>query len=232
MGLAELAPFELDKKVIEYAIAPQDSLANLTVTGFCDLLSTDAPAPGGGSVAALCLAMSGALSAMVSNLTIDKKGYEAVQAEAKKYAPLAQDIKERAIHCIDVDTNSFYDLMDAMRLPKQSDAEIAFRNAEIERCTQAAIIAPLNTLKISLEALELAKKVAKIGNLNALSDGGVAGLTALAAAKAANFNILINMAGITDEKFKRETLATAEELMAKCCVLAEEIEKDVAGRLL
>ena len=232
MGLAELAPFELDKKVIEYAIAPQDSLANLSVTGFCDLLSTDAPAPGGGSVAALCLAMSGALSAMVSNLTIDKKGYETVQKEAHEYAAAAQDIKERAIHCIDVDTDSFYALMDAMRLPRKSDAEIAFRNSEIERTTQAAIIAPLNTLKISLEALKLAKEVAKIGNLNALSDGGVAGLTALAAAKAANFNILINMGGITDEKFKQDTLAEAEKLMAECCALADEVEKDVAARLL
>jgi glutamate formiminotransferase/formiminotetrahydrofolate cyclodeaminase len=71
MGLAELAPFDLDKKVIEYAIAKQDRLAAMTVEDFCDLLSTDAPAPGGGSVAALCASMSGALSAMVANLTID-----------------------------------------------------------------------------------------------------------------------------------------------------------------
>jgi glutamate formiminotransferase/formiminotetrahydrofolate cyclodeaminase len=93
MGLAELGPFELDKKVIEYSIAKQDSLAALTVTGFCDLLSTDAPAPGGGSVAALCAAMSGALSAMVSNLTIDKKGYEKVREDAVRLAPLGQDTK-------------------------------------------------------------------------------------------------------------------------------------------
>ncbi|HOH47343.1 MAG TPA: glutamate formimidoyltransferase, partial [Candidatus Cloacimonadota bacterium] len=65
MGLAELAPFDLEKKVIEYSIAKQDSLSELTINKFCDLLSTDAPAPGGGSVAALCTAISGALSAMV-----------------------------------------------------------------------------------------------------------------------------------------------------------------------
>ncbi|HNQ44314.1 MAG TPA: glutamate formimidoyltransferase, partial [Candidatus Cloacimonadota bacterium] len=118
MGLAELAPFDLDKKVIEYAIAKEERLAAMTVEGFCDLLSTDAPAPGGGSVAALCAAMSGALSAMVSNLTIDKKGYEKVQTQAREYAPVGQSIKERAMHCIDVDTDAFYAMMDAMRLPK------------------------------------------------------------------------------------------------------------------
>lgn len=231
MGLAELGDFDLDKKVIEYAIAKKDKLANLQITEFCDLLSTDAPAPGGGSVAALCVAMSGSLSAMVSNLTIDKKGYEDVQKEAREYAAAAQCIKEDSIHCIDVDTNAFYALMDAMRLPRKTDEEKAYRAQQMELSTQAAIIAPLETLKISLRALELAEKVAKIGNLNALSDAGVAALTALAAAKAANFNIMINMADVTDKEFEKNTLAEAKELIAKCEEIAARVEKDVESRL-
>lgn len=231
MGLAELAPFDIEKKVIEYAIARNDSLADLKLTAFCDLLSTDAPAPGGGSVAALCTAMSGALSAMVLNLTIDKKGYEKVQAEARKFAPLGQSIKERAIHCIDVDTNAFYAMMDAMRLPRKTEAEIAIRNAEIEACTQGAINAPLETLRLSYEALQLAKEVAAIGNLNALSDAGVAALTALAAAKAANYNVMINLTGITDEAYRARTVAETKDLIAKCKALADEIDRDVSSRL-
>lgn len=231
MGLAELAPFDLDKKVIEFAIAKHDRLSAMTVEDFCDLLSTDAPAPGGGSVAALCAAMSGALSAMVSNLTIDKKGYEKVQSEAREYAPIGQSIKERAMHCIDVDTDAFYAMMDAMRLPKKTDEESIFRAQQIEICTQGAIIAPLDTLRISHEALCLADKVAVIGNVNALSDAGVAALTALAAAKAAYYNIRINISGITDESFKQNTLAEAEDLLAKCEVMAAKVEKDVSSRL-
>jgi len=231
MGLAELAPFDLDKKVIEYAIARKDSLSDMKVTAFCDLLSTDAPAPGGGSVAALCAAMSGALSAMVSNLTIDKKGYEKVQDEVRRLAPMGQSIKERAIHCIDVDTDAFYAMMDAMKLPKKTDEEIALRDAQIEKCTQGAINAPLETLRISHEALLLAREVAAVGNTNALSDAGVAALTALAAAKAANYNVLINLAGITDESYKAHTLAEAKDLIAKCNALANEIEQDVTSRL-
>ncbi|MCB5233650.1 MAG: glutamate formimidoyltransferase [Candidatus Cloacimonetes bacterium] len=231
MGLAELGDFDLDKKVIEYAIAKEDRLANLRITEFCDLLSTDAPAPGGGSVAALCVSMSGALSAMVSNLTIDKKGYEDVQREAHEYAALGQAIKEDSIHCIDVDTDAFYTMMDAMRLPKKTDEEIAYRNEQIEKSTQGAINAPLQTLRISLRALELAEKVAKIGNLNALSDAGVAALTALAAAKAANFNILINIAGVTDKEFEKNTLAEAKKLIARCEEIAAKVEKDVESRL-
>lgn len=231
MGLAELGPFDLDKKVIEYAIAKADCLVNLSVIEFCDLLSTDSPTPGGGSVAALCLAMSGALSSMVSNLTIDKKGYEEVQDAALKYAPMGQNIKEEAIHCIDLDSEAFDSMMEAMRLPKKTDEEIQYRDEQMELGTKAAINAPMSILRLSLKALELSKEVAKIGNLNALSDAGVAALTALAAAKAANLNVLINLSSVTDENYKKKTLAEAKELTDKCVVLSAAVEKDVGSRL-
>lgn len=231
MGLAELSPFDLDKKVIEYAIAKADRLATKSVIDFCDVLSTDSPTPGGGSVAGLCLAMSGALSSMVANLTIDKKGYEDVQEAARKYAPMGQSIKENAMHCIDVDADAFDSMMEALRLPKKTDVEAEYRKHQIELGTKAAILAPLEVLRISLEALKLAKEVSRIGNINALSDAGVAALTALAAAKAANFNILINLQGITDKDFKDKTLAEASDLIEKCVGLNEEVEKDVCSRL-
>ncbi len=231
MGLAELGPFELDKKVIEYAIARKDSLTAMTITEFSDLLSTDAPAPGGGSVAALCLAMSGALSAMVSNLTIDKKGYEAVQEKVRELAPLGQDIKLRALQCIDKDTDAFYAMMEALRLPKKTDEEIALRNAEVEKTTQNAILVPFETLQIAWEGLQVAEQIAAVGNTNALSDAGVAALTALAAAKAAYFNILINLAGITDQKFSSEIRLQAQTLVGECTELAGQIETQVQSRL-
>ena len=168
---------------------------------------------------------------MVSNLTIDKKGYEKVQRDALRLAPLGQSIKERAIHCIDVDTDAFYAMMDAMKLPKKTEEEIIYRDIQIERSTQGAINAPLETLRLAHEALVLAKEVAVIGNTNALSDAGVAALTALAAAKAANYNVLINIAGIKDENYKNRTLAEAKDLIAKCEALAQETEQNVSSRL-
>ena len=231
MGLAELGPFDLDKKVIEYAIAPADSLCALSLEAFADLLSTDSPAPGGGSVAGLCVALSGALSAMVSNLTIDKKGYEKVQDAVREYAPQGQDIKLRALQCIDNDTNAFNALMDAMRLPKKTDEETAFRDAEIERTTQQAILIPFKTLEIACEAINLADKVADVGNVNALSDAGVAALTALSAAKAADYNILINLAGSKDEAFKTDIKARAAGIVKDCQELADTIESKIRARM-
>ncbi|MDD2332723.1 MAG: glutamate formimidoyltransferase [Candidatus Cloacimonetes bacterium] len=231
MGLAELSPFELDKKVIEYAIAKQDALAKMRVDEFCDLLSTDAPAPGGGSVAALCAAMSGALSAMVSNLTIDKKGYEKVQKEARELAPQGQVIKENALDCIDKDTDAFYAMMDAIRLPKKTDEEITIRTQRIESATQKAILVPFETLEIAVSALKLAEKVAAIGNINALSDAGVAALTALTAAKAGYYNILINIQGVTEKAFIEDICQRSDALIKKAEAIASKIEADVCTRL-
>lgn len=231
MGLAELGAFDIDKKIIEYAIAKPNRLADLTLNSFCDLLSTDAPAPGGGSVAALCTAMSGALTAMVANLTCDKKGYEKVQDVVRELAEKAQPIKEKALAAIDKDTDAFYAMMDAMRLPKKTEAEIALRNAKMEETTQKAILVPFETLELSLEAVKLAKEVASVGNTNALSDAGVAALTALTGAKAAWYNVLINLSGVTTQAFIDDMRTRSNALVVEIETLAGEVEQSILNRL-
>jgi glutamate formiminotransferase/formiminotetrahydrofolate cyclodeaminase len=182
-------------------------------------------------VAAYCTAMSGALTAMVSNLTVDKKGYEQVQQAVLTLAEKAQDIKERALQGIDKDTDAFNLMMDAMRLPKKTEEEITLRNAKIEETTQKAILAPFETLELSLSAVELAQQVAQVGNLNALSDAGVAALTALAGAKAAYYNILINIKSITTKAFTDDILGKSAQIMAKIETIAAAVELDITKRL-
>ncbi|MCK4235991.1 MAG: glutamate formimidoyltransferase, partial [Candidatus Krumholzibacteria bacterium] len=84
MGLSDLYPFEPSKKIIEYQFDKGNTLTGMKIDHFTDLLSTDAPAPGGGSVAALCGALSSALSSMVAALTHGKKGYEESFEEMKE----------------------------------------------------------------------------------------------------------------------------------------------------
>lgn len=231
MGLDDLGDFDLDKKVIEYAIANKDNLVNMTITEFTDELSSDSPAPGGGSVAAVCVAMSGALTAMVANLTVDKKGYEKVQVGAKEYAEAGQSIKERSIAAVDEDTQAFYVMMDAMRLPRKSDEEKAARELAMEEATKHAIMIPLKTLEICWDAVQLSEKIAVIGNTNAISDAGVAALTANAGAKAAYLNIKINMPGVKDEKFIRKITDKATDLWEKTNKLALKVEEDILKRM-
>jgi glutamate formiminotransferase/formiminotetrahydrofolate cyclodeaminase len=231
MGLSELGPFDIYKKVIEYAIEDKDNLVNMTISDFADELSTDSPAPGGGSVAAVSAALSGALSAMVSNLTYNKKGYEKVWQQAKELADKGQEIKKQALYAVDKDTQAFYDMMDAMRLPKKSDEDKAKRAEAIQEATKQAILVPLETIEIAHQAVQVAKEIAAIGNENALSDAGVAAITANAGAKAAYLNIKINMPGIEDEKFKTDILGKAEKLCTQIEKSATETEKSIKDNI-
>ncbi|MBN1948676.1 MAG: glutamate formimidoyltransferase [Candidatus Cloacimonetes bacterium] len=231
MGLSDLGPFEINKKIIEYSISSRDRLIDLSLVEFADELSSDSPAPGGGSVAALCGTLSGALSAMVANLTFGKAGYEKNWDISAQLAEKGQRIKEQFLAAIDQDTRAFYAMMEALRLPKKTDEEKKIQEAALQQATQKAILVPLETMKLAWQAMELAEKIATIGNINALSDAGVAAITADSAARSAYLNIKINMSGITDESFKFKVLTQADELLEKIHNLAVKIEKNVKSKL-
>jgi glutamate formiminotransferase/formiminotetrahydrofolate cyclodeaminase len=212
LGLSDLYPFENDKKIIEYQVAKQESLVKMRLDEFVDLLSTDAPAPGGGSVAALCGALSGALSSMVGALTHGKKGYEDVFGEVEKIGVEGQRLKQALISDVDRDTEAFNRVMAAARLPKKTDEDKAAREEAMQAANKAATLVPLEVLRRSREAAEAARRIVEKGNKNSVSDGGVAALTARAAAEGAYLNVLINLPGITDEEFREKTLAEAAEI--------------------
>ena len=118
LGLAELSPFDPDRKVIEYRIRDRKgSLMEMSTRAFVDELSTDSPAPGGGSVAALCGAMGAALASMVANLTVGKKKFEEAWEPMKKAACRGQELKDWFLDAVDEDTAAFNLVMAAFRMP-------------------------------------------------------------------------------------------------------------------
>lgn len=232
LGLNDVAPFDPQKKIIEYQFKEfESSLLDLNLMKFTNELSVDSPAPGGGSTAALCGALSAALSSMVSNLTIGKKDYENVWASLTETAVQAQKLKDDLLHAVDLDTQAFNEVMSAMKMKKKTDDQIKLRNVAIEKSSKKATQVPLSVLENCVKALELAKTVALTGNKNSISDAGVAGLTAQAGAKGAYYNVLINLPGIEDKKFCSETKNQAESLIKKSEKMAVSIAKIIDDSL-
>jgi len=224
LGLNDVAPFEPEKKIIEYQFQEsKNSLLFLNIREFANELSMDSPAPGGGSTAALCGALSASLSSMVSNLTVGKKGYEKVQNDVKNLGVKAQSLKDEFLRAVDLDTESFNKLMETFRLPKKTEAQKEERDLAIEKATKEATLVPFEVLKKSYVALELAKEVILKGNKNSISDVGVAGLAAQAAAEGAYYNIKINLPNIKDKKFISNTKKQANSLLRKIINLGNEI---------
>ena len=232
LGLSELAPFDLDKKVIEYAVADRKgSLVELTVRGFADELSSDSPAPGGGSVAALCGALGGALAAMVANLTIGKKGLDASWEPMKTLAPKGQELKDWFLWAVDEDTRAFNRVMDAFRLPGKAPADAAAKEAAVQEATQRAAEIPLSVLERSLEVFDLAEQTVRSGNPNSVSDAGVAALCARTCAEGAYLNVVINLKSLTDaawvEAVRRRAVQARARAVERAAMILAEVEKTI-----
>jgi len=191
----------------------------------------DSPAPGGGSTAALCGALSASLSSMVSNLTVGKKDYESVQKDMKKLAVNAQSLKDEFLKAVDLDTMAFNRLMDTFKLPKKTEEQKEEKARAVEAASQEATLVPFGVLEKSIEALKLAKEVALKGNKNSISDAGVAGLTAQAAAEGAFYNIKINLPSIEDTEFKSKIKKQASSLKEKSMRLGNELREIIEKEL-
>ncbi len=215
LGLSDLYPFEAEKKIIEYQLREKGPLVSMTLEQFARVLSSDTPAPGGGSVAALCGALSGALTAMVGGVTHGKKGYEEYFAEMEEIGTAAHALKEEFLLDVDRDTAAFNRVMEAFRLPKKNEQEKATRQAAIEEATREATLVPLAVLRRCLPAAQLAHKAVQHGNKNSISDAGVAALAVRTAAEGAYFNVCINLGGLSDAIFREATRREAESLRAE-----------------
>ncbi len=234
LGLDSVSPFNPDEKIIEYIIAKDNSenlLTNLTVKNFVDEVSVDSPAPGGGSVSAIAGALSSALSSMVASLSYNKKGYEDYRNEFISLGEKAQSIKDEFIKLIDEDTNAFNKFMAARRLPKKTEEEKTERAKALEEAAKYAAEIPLNILKTSVIALQLAERVSEIGNKNSISDAGVAGWLGRAAAEGAFLNVKINLPSINDEEFKKNLLSEASDSLEDARKINQRISINVLKAL-
>ena len=232
LGLSSISPFDPAKKIIEYRVREGRSLlVNRSVRGFVDELSTDSPAPGGGSVAALCGALAAALAAMVANLTVGKKGFEGVRDEMVGIAEQGQNLKDAFLDDIDRDTEAFNGVIAARRLPRKTEEEVQARDAAIEAASKGAVLVPLGVLERTEAVLNLADSVAARGNPNSASDAAVAALAAGACAEAAHDNVMINLPGIADRAWATDIAMRARAALTACTELSDRISGDVRTHL-
>jgi glutamate formiminotransferase/formiminotetrahydrofolate cyclodeaminase len=232
LGLNDVAPFDPDKKIIEYQFKEVGaSFLRLNLREFANELSTASPTPGGGSVAAFAAALSGSLTAMVANLTVGKKGYEEAEDEMKNIAARAQQLKDEMLKAVDEDSRAFNRVMDASRMPKATEEQAKEREAAVELTLHGAALVPFGVLEKCVELLETAKAVAERGNKNSLSDAGVAGLLAEAAAEGAYYNVKINLLNIKDAAFKEEIGGRASALREEIASAGAELRATIASHL-
>lgn len=198
-------------------------LADMTVTTFTDTVASDAPAPGGGSVAALAGSIGAALTAMVGCLTQGRKKYADFAAYAAQVEEKGNDLKRRLMDVMDRDTEAFNLVSDAFGMSKTTDEEKAARSAAIQDGLKACTKTPMEMMELMDEAVTLADSLLRAGfNDTAASDLGVAFLSLKAGIQGAWLNVLINIGSLKDRAFAEEYRTRGEAILAHALPLADD----------
>jgi formiminotetrahydrofolate cyclodeaminase len=201
------------------------------VETFLDELASGAPTPGGGSAAAIMGAMGAALVSMVCNVTLGKKGHEAVESEMKSVRDESERLRILLTSMVAEDVAAFDGLMAAYRLPKSSEDEKSRRAAAIQSSLRAATETPLACARACAEVVALSKRAGEKGYAGVVSDAGVGVLAANTALRSAALNVYINAPSLQDRVFADAATAELEQLLDDCARESELVFELVRSRL-
>ena len=178
LGLDELTPFDPKKKIIEYIMEDDNDqpLINMTLTAFAHQTAGESPAPGGGSVSAYVGALGASLGTMVANLSAHKRGWDDKWELYSNWAEIGSDIQKRLLGLVDEDTAAFNQILEAFRMPKETEAEKSERSKAIQSATLYAMEVPMTIVETCSEAYDLFDFVVENGLQSSLSDGAVGAL--------------------------------------------------------
>lgn len=175
-------------------------LSDLTVDGFLDRLASSDPAPGGGSAAGLAAAMSAGLVAMVAELTLGRPAYAEHEDLASDLRDAARARKDQLLALAEEDAVGYDAVVTARRMPKESEAEREAREAALRSAMVEAARVPMQIALVAAEVLEMAERIAPVGNRNAVSDAGVAAQLAAAGLRGALLNVRINLPYLAEDE--------------------------------
>jgi formiminotetrahydrofolate cyclodeaminase len=206
--------------------------ANQPLGEFLDDLASERSTPGGGGAAAISGAMGAALVSMVCNLTIGKPKYAEVEAELKEVLAKSEALRAELTAAIADDVKAFDAVMGAYGLPKgETDEAKAARTAKIQAALKEATDVPLHCAKLCADVVKLSSVAADKGNVNVVSDAGVAVQSAYAGLMSAALNVRVNAASIKDREFADGRLATLEALLSEAGAETTRIYDVVKAKL-
>ena len=204
-------------------------LVELDVLKFLDVVDSNSPAPGGGSVSALASSLGASLARMVAHLSFGKKKYEALSDDVKaKFVANFDEllkIKNELNDLIDRDSEAYNTVMAAYKLPKETDEEKATRSAVIQKSLKYAIQTPYDIVVLSGKAISLLGEILANGNQNAITDIGVGTMLLMVGLEGGILNVKVNLSSIKDTAYVEKINKEISEIKA----VAEKEKERIMG---
>lgn len=191
-----------------------------SIQDFLNLTASNSPVPGGGSISALNGAIATALTEMLANLTIGKKNYTEVEDMMTTTTQEMNHQRNLFFEDIDRDAQAYKLVMDAFKLPKETEEQKSNRMNQVQHVTKQAALIPMEIAQRAFTLMDSIAFTTRNGNKNAVTDGCISMMTCRTAVLGALLNVRINLGSIKDREF-------VDELSQKCNALeAETIQKE------
>jgi glutamate formiminotransferase/formiminotetrahydrofolate cyclodeaminase len=160
---------------------------------------------------------------MVANLSAHKRGWDDRWEEFSTWAEKGMVYQRILLDLVDEDTNAFNKIMDAFRLPKDTEKAKTIRHSAIQESTKYAILTPFKVMETAFASMEVIKAMTEFGNPNSVTDAGVGALCTRTAVIGAFLNVKINCGDCEDKAFVEDILKRGQQLVDDTSALEEEI---------
>jgi len=197
---------------------------------FLDRVAEGTTAPGGGSAAAHVGALGAALAVMVARLTTGRKNYQDVEAECWQTIEKGEELRARLTEAIEIDAKSFDGIIQARRLPRDTEENQKIRENAIMEASFHAAAVPLHTTEMCLDVMRLGLRMAEVGNVNCISDAASGVYQAFAGMQSAVLNVKINLLGYETEPRAKELQDHASNLLEEAQIILHQLKTILADR--
>jgi glutamate formiminotransferase/formiminotetrahydrofolate cyclodeaminase len=187
--------------------------------------------PGGGSVAAALGSFGAGLVCMVTGLSLSGRKFAGIKEEMIEHRHACELHRGVLMDLIETDSKAFDVVMETFKMPEETAADKKKKEAATQKATIEAAKVPLSTMQHSFDALTHAKAAAQKGNINTITDAGVAAHALMAAIEGAALNVRINLGNITNKTFVSETAKTVEKILSEGRKLKAEVLEIVETRM-
>jgi formiminotetrahydrofolate cyclodeaminase len=198
---------------------------NQTLAQFLDAAAAKQPTPGGGSIAALCGALSAAMGEMVINYSIGKKDLAAYEAELRPALQTLHKARELMLGLMTEDQLAYTALAATRKLPAGPDRDIQFRSALL-----ASIRTPEAIGATAVSVLKVCDQIINFVNFQLLSDLAVCADLAMATARCSIYNVRVNMADVTDPADRQRIESTVGQILSHAATLIQQISPRIWAR--
>jgi len=166
---------------------------------------------------------------MMSGLTEGRKKFADVDAQVREIHVTLTKFRHALMKLEQEDSAAFNSVMEAFKLPKETEEQKAARAEAVERAMRVATETPLRTARAAGEILEHIRVLVEIGNPNSRCDAAVGAQMAFAALKGAEYNVLANTGSLKDRAFAENCRAEALALARKGQAILQQVDTKVTG---